>query len=334
MNYDVTISKEVSLSRILDQMILDGSDFPLIVSFLASHEDKIREIYRGSAFVFDLYDLMAHPGRVDAFLADHIMDLPEWDCGFAIQMWRTHFKSLPGGFAQAPTSLLDCAWNSPSMNALRYLENIGWSGIAEDEDIEAGDIDPIKLVNSLVRDERDMNVFICQSMYARSILMADTFISLDPTAQYMILSCIAKNVTSRYLGRFSAVNCISHMANSLLVQLMALDEPSTVDWCLGVLGHCSVGRMRNNTSLQQDMLGLLPAAITDKLHSNEPFEDIVFDMNLMGSQLDPMILFAYMYIYGSRSLRESMTENKDLVEFFNLPFEWTDLELFNGKAGA
>ena len=57
MNYDSTISKDVSLSRVLDEMIVDGSDFDIIVQFLKSHESSIKDIYAHSVFVYDLYDL-------------------------------------------------------------------------------------------------------------------------------------------------------------------------------------------------------------------------------------------------------------------------------------
>ena len=89
MNYDPSISTEVSLSKILDEMILDGTDLPIVVSFLEGHDSQIGEIYKHSAYVYDLYDLAAHPYRINDFLAKHIVDLPGYDKCFAanLRMW-------------------------------------------------------------------------------------------------------------------------------------------------------------------------------------------------------------------------------------------------------
>ena len=72
MNYDVSISTEVSLSKVLDEMILGGTDMEIVLTFLKSHESQIADIYKHSAFVYDLYDLGAHPYRVNDFLVKYI----------------------------------------------------------------------------------------------------------------------------------------------------------------------------------------------------------------------------------------------------------------------
>ena len=51
------------------------------------------------------------------------------------------------------------------------------------------------------------------------------------------------------------------------------------------------------------------------------FEEIVFEMNMVDSTFDTLNLFLYVCLYGGK-LRKAMIENPDLLEFFNLPFDY------------
>ena len=57
MNYDSSISDQVNLSKVLDEMLVDGTEMEVVLAFLKSHENSISEIFKGSAFVYSLYDL-------------------------------------------------------------------------------------------------------------------------------------------------------------------------------------------------------------------------------------------------------------------------------------
>ena len=49
-------------------------------------------------------------------------------------------------------------------------------------------------------------------------------------------------------------------------------------------------------------------------------------MNLVETQFDVLDLFLYIYIVNN-NLRKQMMEAIDLVDFFNLGFDWRELEL-------
>lgn len=57
MTYDSNISREVSLSKVLDEMIIDGTSIEIIVQFLKSHESCVKDIFSNSVFAYDLYDV-------------------------------------------------------------------------------------------------------------------------------------------------------------------------------------------------------------------------------------------------------------------------------------
>ena len=55
-------------------------------------------------------------------------------------------------------------------------------------------------------------------------------------------------------------------------------------------------------------------------------------MNLVETQFDVLDLFLYIYIVNN-NLRKQMMEAIDLVDFFNLGFDWRELELFLNNVG-
>ena len=76
MTYDSSISTEVSLSKILDQMILDDTPIDIIVQFLESHESCVKDIFANSVFVYDLYDVATSCSFPDKRLEKYICCLP------------------------------------------------------------------------------------------------------------------------------------------------------------------------------------------------------------------------------------------------------------------
>ena len=55
-------------------------------------------------------------------------------------------------------------------------------------------------------------------------------------------------------------------------------------------------------------------------------------MNLVETQFDVLDLFFYIYFTHPR-LRGEMMEAIDLVDFFNLGFDWKELELIKNNVG-
>ena len=55
-------------------------------------------------------------------------------------------------------------------------------------------------------------------------------------------------------------------------------------------------------------------------------------MNLVETQFDVLDLFLYIYIVNN-NLRKQMMDAIDLVDFFNLGFDWRELELIKNNVG-
>ena len=78
-----------------------------------------------------------------------------------------------------------------------------------------------------------------------------------------------------------------------------------------------------NIALLKDWMGRIPEKF--RYEDGTGFEETVFDMNMVETQFDVLDLFIYIYNYGTKKFR-GMLEYPDLLEFFNLPFEWKELE--------
>ena len=345
MNYDSSISDQVNLSKVLDEMILDGTEHETIVQFLKSHERSISEIYKGSAFAYALYDLGTRTySPHEDFLFNHITDLSDVDCCYAASILATAALAFEGSNFKVVHELR--AMIAPRMSVMRDFVRAGWRGSLADEKIVTGEIGLIEHLEALTKDERDMRSFLTTSHLARTVFMASTFLRLSPTCQYMALR-IAKGGDTRDYRRGNPIGIVfGHMVCSLLKQLLALGEVEMFNWVEKVteLGYGPLGwQVRDN------LLSTIPASIKDmgiegngsimdwlgrsgKEKQPASFEEVVFEMNLVSSEFEPCDLFLFIYFFN-KALMDGMKENAELLEFFSLPFNWSELSQFKDVHG-
>lgn len=328
MNYDSTISKDVSLSRVLDEMIADGSDFDLIVQFLKSHETNIKDIYAHSALVYDLYDIGRHPYRVDPFLVSHIDDLPKTDFMFAVNSLASF--SVDTENKGLLYELKDrFRGNTDVINIIRA----GWDGVYGEDKVYTCETNLVEWLNKM-EGIHDATRFIAHSLLSLSAFQAFTFLDLNPATQFTLLKGFQK-VFDEDILRVPGI--CGDILGGLLRQLLVLNQTEIFNWVLDVLefhgGHyCSQAYIRE--SVKGSIYKMIPESLSDKviesdLHQENvvdrmSFEEIVFEMNLLETTFEPYNLFLAIYL-GNNHLLKGMKENKELLEFFSLPFDWEDL---------
>lgn len=322
MNYDHSISTEVSLSRVLDEMFMDGTDFKVVVAFLKSHESQIEDIYKHSAFVYDLYDLAAHPYRVNDFLARHVESLHPLDMCFAEES-LAHFLVEEDIYPEIMKELRDNFRGNA--NLIRFRSD-GYKGrFIEDDKVASGDVDFNKLVEAISADKGDVKMFLRESYLARSMLMAGNFLGFSTRTQYVILSSIGDIFGVTGWSARSSVPYLAHAVNTLLKQLLVSGETNTFNWVVNVLQLNSTNTLALE-KLWSDQFERIPSVFGERLFKDlRTFEEIVFEMNMIETQFDVMDLFIYIYIHAPK-IFNGMKENTELLEFFNLPFDWNELE--------
>lgn len=322
MNYDASISTDVSLSKVLDEMILDGTDLEVIVAFLQGHESQIEDIYKHSAFVYDLYDLAAHPYRVNAYLARHIEALPPSDMCFAGDS-LANFLVAEDIYPEVMCELRKQLRGNADL--LRFRSD-GYKGrLIDDQKVASGDVDFIRLVEAISVDKRDVKTFLQESYLARSMLMATNFLSFSTRAQFVILKSIGDII--RHGGRINAGKHIIHALNTLLKQLLIAGETDTFNWVVNVI-EIHTGNGVTIDRMWSDQFERIPSLLGERFGRElTTFEEVVFEMNMMETQFDVLDLFIYIYLFDSRFFK-GMKANTELLEFFNLPFNWNELEGF------
>ena len=337
MNYDSTISKDVSLSRVLDEMIVDGSDFDLIVQFLKSHESSIKDIYANSALVYDLYDIGRHPYRVDPFLVSHIDDLPKTDFMFAVNSLASF--SVDTENKGLLYELKDrFSGNTDVINIIRA----GWDGGYGENKVYTCETNLVDWLNK-IEETHDASRFIAHSFLSMSAFQTFTFLDLNPATQFTLLKGFQK-VFSEYIFNGSrsrnptlAKSVYGDILCGLLRQLLVLNQIEMFNWVLDVLGfnvkhYCASILLRE--AVKNSFYDLIPSSLFDKVSVSDfyevndedrmSFEEIVFEMNLSETTFEPYNLFLAIYL-GNNHLLKGMKANKELLEFFSLPFDWEDL---------
>ena len=351
MNYDSSISLKVNLSRVLDELIMDGSDLENIVQFLKSHENDIPDIYKHSALVYDLYDLIAHPMRFDPFLYKHVNDLPMVEFCFAVNSLATLW--IEDDIHFGATRELQRRFHG-TVELVRFIR-AGWNGAYKDGEflaLKEGKCDLVEYLNK--QDERSLRDFLLHSYNAKSAFQAKTFIRLNPGTQFMLLNNIdrfcskaggiysSRRVSSEDVSRQCYV--VADLVRSLMRQLLALNNTELFNWVVDVLGFGKgdsdyiyrFDRLENN--LRDSILSTIPKSLVERLPNTDEiyrvpadpegratFEEIVFDMNLIENQFETYDLFLYIYLLDNFLLK-GMRDNLDLMEFFNLPFDWDELK--------
>ena len=122
------------------------------------------------------------------------------------------------------------------------------------------------------------------------------------------------------------------MLISLIRQTLATGDVEMFNWIANVAG------LHNHTCLfsekfMSEILSRIPhKSIRDMISPpswttpKSAFEEIVFEVNMYGGQVDGVDVFLALYFSRSRYI-ESMKENKDLLEFLNLPFDPSEAEM-------
>ena len=318
MNYDQSISTEVSLSKVLDEMILDGTDFEVVVSFLEGHESQIGEIYKHSAYVYDLYDLAAHPYRINDFLVKHIVDLRPWDKCFATNMLMGLL--IQEDYRPDIRNFLKRLMSS-DRDFSKFRSNRYRCGLWDDAMVATGDLDISNVVETAAEDQRDVKHILNHTCLSRSVLMAGNFLRFSTKAQFMVLKVLAAS-----MGIDSP---LAGPTNDLLKQLLIANEVDMFNWVFNVL-NVTYPCNEFNYALWEDMYGRCPKNLAETGPGKEmSFEETVFDMNMMETQFDVLDLFLYIYDHCPNRVK-GMLEYPDLLEFFNLPFKWEGLDKLKG----
>lgn len=339
MNYDASISTEVSLSRVLDEMILDNTDLQVIVSFLKGHEGQINDIYRNSAFVYDLYDLAAHPYRVNDFLVRHIVSLHPTDMCFAGE-FLGRFLATEDVYPEVRCVLRDVISGNDDFFRFRTLRfRTCWyrGQYFVEGKVASGELDLIKLMESISSDSRDIKKFLQESYLARSILMATNFLNFSSRTQFVILSSVKDILCNSFLSlSVSSSKHLAHAVNLLLKQLLLSGKIEMFNWVVNVLEIRPITKLSSSKletfvrELESDQTKSIPTFLWQRIaHPITTFEETVFEMNMVETQFDILDLFIYIYVFDS-NLFKGMKENVELLEFFNLPFKWDELEKFQG----
>ena len=333
MNYDSEISLNVNLSRVLDELILDGTDLDTIVQFLKSHEKDIPDIYRGSAMVYDLYDFGAHPYRIDLFLVEHINDLRTVDFCFAVNALATFLHATEAN----NTVLGEIKEKYHGVVELVKFDRAGWKGVYGEDKFFKCERNLVEWLNK-GSDLRDFCQFLSRSYLALSAFQASTFIQLNPTSQYLLLKglkeCVLEVGRNHYSSHEIGVvyNVFGECVYTLLRQLLAGNRIDMFNWVVDVLEFKE--RYGASTILQVSVRDIISKLIPKSLYEmatssyddkeRVSYEEIVFEMNLLDNGFEQTNLFLYIYL-DCDYLLQGMKDCKDLMEFFNLPFDWEDL---------
>jgi hypothetical protein len=158
------------------------------------------------------------------------------------------------------------------------------------------------------------------------MLMATNFLKFSTRAQFLILKSVGD--IFRYGGRrIYAGKHIIHALNTLLKQLLIAGETATFNWVVNVLEiHPSNSFIIER--LWSDQFERIPSLLGERFGRElTTFEEVVFEMNMMETQFDVLDLFIYIYLFDLHFFK-GMKANTELLEFFNLPFHWNELEGF------
>ena len=328
MNFDGEISTEVSLSRILDEMLADGTDKEVVLKFLHQHESDIPDIFKDSCFAYDLYDITLND-ELDPLLLKHMEHLRPIDCFFAMK----HYAISKGG----NKSVHALPELSPVIERVRsesiFLAEDKWGQKIPWEVID-GDTTIWDYINGMT-DERDVRSFLRSNYLSRSLFVAKNFLRLSTSAQFLVITQNAVNGVAYGLSWGSPKSLVRqrvnvHMLISLIRQLLAAGDVEMFNWIANVAG------LHNHTCLfsekfMSEVLARIPhKSIRDMISPpswtmpKSSFEEVVFETNMYGGQVDGVDVFLALY-FSARHI-ESMRENRDLLEFLNLPFDPSEVE--------
>lgn len=342
MNYDSTISLRVNLSRVLDELIMDGSDMENIVQFLKSHEENIPDIYRHSAFAYSLYDIMVHPTGIDLFLIEHMGELRTVEFCYAANAIA---ESIYGNNGRSDMALARLrSLYRGNVNLVEFAKTLSIVPNFQDKFFRL-DADIVDWLNR-TSDQRDYSRVISHTYLGLSVFQAASFMKLTPSSQFLLLktiqekiiegdfpSHIRNSVRIRNSGKIRAV--YGELISTLLRQLLLLNQIEMFNWVLSVLelegqyGAALIIRLAIENSISstipEGLRQMVDLTVIPDLEKKPSFEEVVFEMNLRETSFEPYNLFLYIYL-DHDYLLSGMKGNKELIEFFNLPFDWDGMK--------
>lgn len=325
LTYDHTISREVSLSRVLDEMVMDDTPIEVIVEFLRKHSNSIPDIYKESALVFAIYDVFANPvssiSREDkAFLYDNLKYLSSVDLFYAgvTAIISEKYKDITL-FGSIDTGLINKVRKSMSTGDIITPTRGIFCGCSKDVEWIVNCNGVVELFNNANSDIRDIGSLVGCSYLFKSAMMYYNFMAMDSTTQLLLLSCMHK-----YINR-GQTEVYVEIVFSLLKQLLYANQVEMFNWVLDVVNY---GGWYVSTSLANHGFKFIPETIANEIRiKKSSFAEIVFSMNMLNTQFDTLNLFMTLY-FGYANLF-SQDGVSDLMEFFNLDFDWNKLQLFS-----
>lgn len=314
MKYDSSISDDVSLSRILDAMIVEGESDETIISFLKNHYKSIPEIYSHSNFVFGLYDIIRN-GYIDDFFLQASNNLSDVDKIYVASTWGTWCKEYSTYF-----KLKEIKKNCED-GFRQFKPDRGWMcGNQMDADVfiynKSNLVDELNKMNDI----RDISSFVLTSYCLRSAMMYYNFIKLTPQTQYLILNKIKSILLSIWINSHDVkLNYFyEYLVFSLIKQCLFVNDIKLANWIINSQDKCKSWHCT-------PIFELMPNNIGNLIKSGASAEELIFEMNMVETQFEPIDLFVFMYLGKDFKF---LNENREFIEFFNLPFNWMDLEKF------
>lgn len=335
MNYDTAISDSVNLSRVLDELIMDGSPMESIVQFLHSHESDIPDIYRNSAFAYRLYDVMAHPEGIDPFLIDHMCSLRTVEFCYAANAIAEYMYGNDGHDMRI--ARLKSLYKG-NVNLVEFAKTLSIVPNFQDRFFKF-EVDVVDWLNR-TSDQRDYSRVISHTYLGMSVFQAASFMKLTPSSQFLLLKTIQEKTIEgdfpERIGNSGKIRTVyGELLSALLRQLLLLNQIEMFNWVLSVLeldgqyGAALITRLAIENSISstipESLRQMVDLTAIPDLEKKPSFEEVVFEMNLRETSFEPYNLFLYIYI-DHDYLLSGMKENKELIEFFNLPFDWDGMK--------
>lgn len=326
MQFDGEISTEVSLSRILDEMLIDGTSREIVLKFLSQHESDIPDIFRDSAFAYDLYDITLND-ELDPLLLKHMEHLRPIDCFFAMKQYATvHGNKSIHAFPELEAAIHNVMQESIFMVEDKWGRKIPW-------EVLNGDVSIWDYINAMT-DERDVSAFLRSSYLSRSIFVAKNFLRLCPAAQFHVLSQSSCQGNGTWGTREAVKARVSaHLVLSLVRQVLSTGDVEMFNWIVNVSGLLNRSRYFSGKVIDEILMRIRQKSVRDMISPpswtmpKSAFEEIVFEVNMFGGQVDGMDVFLAIYLGGGESQLKGMKENMDLLEFLSLPFDPSEAEL-------
>ena len=285
---------------------------------------------------YNLYDFAAHPYRLDMFLVEHINDLRTVDFCFALNSLAMFLRATG-----AKDSLLAHLKDKyRGIVELVRFSRAGWDGISCEYDILRHEKSLVEWLDRN-KDTNDIKMFVSHSFLCMSAFQVSTFIQLSPSTQYMLLKTIqgcVVDVGRNYRGTGQDVSVFQLVCGeivcALLRQLLAVNRVDMFNWVVDVLELKE--RYGSSTvllsAIRETLSKMIPKSIGEMVEMSTrydakervSYEEVVFEMNLLETRFEPSNLFLYIYL-DNDYLLQGMRENKELMEFFSLPFDWDEL---------